>query len=717
MVEAWRERSALMLVVGLRQVRIPFDGRATSSSASCIATSSSLMNCATCSRVRRRRRDVALFDLVVDAREGERELVVRERDVREVRVDPGEVSGSMWMLSWRSLGSFVHAAYDTRARGGRRSHSAAIAGSRRRGVVLFGAGRSVSTAFSTRRWHRRASTVRSSPHRSRARSTPPGTGGRALDDRRSCSRAWLSLVLRGAASSRRSRRSVTGGAWREKERRKMIDQLRDHIIICGYGRVGRRAARGVPRGGGAVRRARLQRRRARTRRGSRAISTSRETAPRTRISTRPGSTRARGLVASSDSDARQPLHHALGTVAAARADDRRARRPTRTRSEAQARRRGPRRHAVLDRGTRDGEAHDQAAGDGVPQRRHDAPRAPTSCFEEIEVHVELRRGRADDPRAARPRRDRREHRRDPQARTGRSTRRRRRTTRIESRRRADRRRHARARSGGSKSSSRRARPLRVTPSRASPRAIAEVAGAEVELERPSDPAHGDYATNVALRLGGASGRAPRELAEELAEKVARAAEVERAEVAGPGFLNLCVGDAFLATALARDRRGLRRAARRKAGARERRDGLGEPNGADPRVGARNGAYGDSVARLLEFAGHEVDARVLLQRRRPADRPLPRVGRGRCAAARNCRRTGTRATTSPSSRSSKATPCRTCSRSIERDDGALPHPLRLVGAAERARAAAARVPAAARHVREGRRACGCARRPTATTRTG
>jgi voltage-gated potassium channel len=45
--------------------------------------------------------------------------------------------------------------------------------------------------------------------------------------------------------------SVMGGAWREKKRRKMIDELRNHIIVCGYGRVGRRAgeelrAAGVP---------------------------------------------------------------------------------------------------------------------------------------------------------------------------------------------------------------------------------------------------------------------------------------------------------------------------------------------------------------------------------------------------------------------------------------------------------------------------------------
>ena len=34
---------------------------------------------------------------------------------------------------------------------------------------------------------------------------------------------------------------VLGGAWREKRRKRMIDDLRDHIIVCGYGRVGRRA--------------------------------------------------------------------------------------------------------------------------------------------------------------------------------------------------------------------------------------------------------------------------------------------------------------------------------------------------------------------------------------------------------------------------------------------------------------------------------------------
>ena len=70
------------------------------------------------------------------------------------------------------------------------------------------------------------------------------------------------------------------------------------------------------------------------------------------------------------------------------------------------------------------------------------------------------------------------------------------------------------------------------------RASATLAGVPVTLERPSDPKHGDYATNVALRLAGRSGRPPREVADELAERAAALDGVARVEVAGPGFLNI-----------------------------------------------------------------------------------------------------------------------------------------------------------------------------------
>ncbi len=135
--------------------------------------------------------------------------------------------------------------------------------------------------------------------------------------------------------------------------------------------------------------------------------------------------------------------------------------------------------------------------------------------------------------------------------------------------------------------------------------VAEVAGAEVTLERPSDPLHGDYATNVALRLAAPQRRAPRELAEELAAKVVELGEVERAEVAGPGFLNLFVTDGFLAEALGEMGEGYGSGF---AGKPERVNVemvSANPTGPIPVSAARNGAYGDAVARLLEFGGHEV----------------------------------------------------------------------------------------------------------------
>ena len=57
--------------------------------------------------------------------------------------------------------------------------------------------------------------------------------------------------------------------------------------------------------------------------------------------------------------------------------------------------------------------------------------------------------------------------------------------------------------------------------------LSELAGAPVELERPSDPVHGDYATNAALQLAPVRKRPPRELAEELAAGAASIDEVER----------------------------------------------------------------------------------------------------------------------------------------------------------------------------------------------
>src|SRR5262249_9704094 len=120
--------------------------------------------------------------------------------------------------------------------------------------------------------------------------------------------------------------------------------------------------------------------------------------------------------------------------------------------------------------------------------------------------------------------------------------------------------------------------------------------------------HGDYATNAALQLA-SQGRPPRELAQELADRAAALPDVERAEVAGPGFVNLWLGRAWYGDALAEI---LEAGSAYGGGTADRRERVqvemvsATPTGPIVVSAARNGAYGDSVARLLAFAGHEVE---------------------------------------------------------------------------------------------------------------
>ncbi len=138
--------------------------------------------------------------------------------------------------------------------------------------------------------------------------------------------------------------------------------------------------------------------------------------------------------------------------------------------------------------------------------------------------------------------------------------------------------------------------------------LSELAGAAVELERPNDPSHGDYATNVAMRLAPVQRRSPRELGEELAAAAAGLDEVERAEVAGPGFVNFWLTPAWFGEALGEI---LAAGNGYGGGSAESPEKVqvemvsANPTGPITVASARNGAIGDSVARQLEFAGHDV----------------------------------------------------------------------------------------------------------------
>jgi arginyl-tRNA synthetase len=134
---------------------------------------------------------------------------------------------------------------------------------------------------------------------------------------------------------------------------------------------------------------------------------------------------------------------------------------------------------------------------------------------------------------------------------------------------------------------------------------------QMSLERPPRAEFGDYSTNAALLLAPTAGSPPRELAERIGEALSRGlgGDLSRYEVAGPGFLNLFVSDVWLVRSLQSLLDAGERFGAGGAAARERI--LIEFVSANPtgpmHVGhARNAAYGDSLARVLDFHGHRVE---------------------------------------------------------------------------------------------------------------
>ena len=140
-------------------------------------------------------------------------------------------------------------------------------------------------------------------------------------------------------------------------------------------------------------------------------------------------------------------------------------------------------------------------------------------------------------------------------------------------------------------------------------ALGAAAGTPIVLERPADPAHGDFATNAALRLAPERKLAPRAIAEELAAAVASVPAVARTEIAGPGFLNLWLHPSWYGAALAELLEAGHDYGAGSAATPQRVQVelvSANPTGPITVASARNGAYGDVVARLLAFAGHTVE---------------------------------------------------------------------------------------------------------------
>ena len=133
--------------------------------------------------------------------------------------------------------------------------------------------------------------------------------------------------------------------------------------------------------------------------------------------------------------------------------------------------------------------------------------------------------------------------------------------------------------------------------------------ATVTVERPRNPEHGDYASNLALQLGKKVGANPRELAGWLAEALSRADGIASAEVAGPGFINVRLEASAQAVIVnnvidAGDRFGHSDAL---AGLKINLEFVSaNPTGPIHIGGTRWAAVGDALGRLLSTQGADVE---------------------------------------------------------------------------------------------------------------
>jgi arginyl-tRNA synthetase len=130
----------------------------------------------------------------------------------------------------------------------------------------------------------------------------------------------------------------------------------------------------------------------------------------------------------------------------------------------------------------------------------------------------------------------------------------------------------------------------------------------IAVEPPRDPAHGDLATNAAMVLAKRASTNPRALAGLIAPKLGALPEVESAEIAGPGFINIRLSPSLwreeLRAILAEGADYGRSAM--GGGARVNVEYVSaNPTGPMHMGHCRGAVVGDALAALLEYAGHEV----------------------------------------------------------------------------------------------------------------
>lgn len=138
--------------------------------------------------------------------------------------------------------------------------------------------------------------------------------------------------------------------------------------------------------------------------------------------------------------------------------------------------------------------------------------------------------------------------------------------------------------------------------------VEEIVPDAVTVERPRNPEHGDYATNVALQVAKKAGMNPRELGQLLVDALLDHPAIDSAEIAGPGFINLRLATGAqgqLVAEILDQGRGFGRSDR-YAGQKINLEFVSaNPTGPIHLGGTRWAAVGDSLGRVLEASGAEV----------------------------------------------------------------------------------------------------------------
>lgn len=134
-------------------------------------------------------------------------------------------------------------------------------------------------------------------------------------------------------------------------------------------------------------------------------------------------------------------------------------------------------------------------------------------------------------------------------------------------------------------------------------------GAEIELEKPRDAGHGDFASNIAMRLAKPAKAAPRIIAERLIGAFCLENScIESAEAAGPGFINFTLKPEWFYSVLNTVQKEDSEYGRVDVGRGKKvmvEFVSANPTGPMHVGNARGGAIGDVLASVLDFAGYDV----------------------------------------------------------------------------------------------------------------